>query len=139
MSASAKANSLYDACRPRLFRSATCTAASAVRLRRRRPCTMPFARSASSSVRIDATSLLMVSAATLATTVMPPSGENVAHPDRRSAESKTILHERLDRSRLGTAPKVLYIARSYRSDFGAGAARSFCSRQDDGAVGRWLV
>jgi hypothetical protein len=70
---------------------------------------------------------------------MPPSGENVAHPDRTNAESKTIVHEGLYRSRLGTVPKFLYIARSYRSDFGAGAARSFCSRQDDGAVGRRLV
>src|SRR6266853_181428 len=128
MSASAKASSLYDAWSPRLLRSAICTAASTVRLRRSRSCTAPFAHSASSSVRMDTTSFLMVSPATLATTVIPPSGENVAHPERAKVESSTA-----------TRAGFLYIARAYWSDFGAGATRLFCLRQEDGAVGRRLV
>src|ERR1700681_569384 len=111
MFASAKASSLYDAWSPRLLSRATWTAESTVRVRRRSRLTASWARSASSEVRIEITSFLIVSAATSATTVMPPSGENVAHPDRTNAESKTIVHEGLYRSRLGTVPKFLYIAR----------------------------
>ncbi|MFX9023895.1 hypothetical protein ABTN14_20120, partial [Acinetobacter baumannii] len=39
----------------------------------------------------------------------------------------------------GTIWKVRFIVRSYCPDFGFGATLSFCSRQEDGAVGRKLV
>jgi hypothetical protein len=35
--------------------------------------------------------------------------------------------------------KLLRMISSYRPDFGAGATRSFCSRHDEGTVGRRLV
>src|ERR1700716_1057467 len=128
MPASAKASSLYDACRPLLFSNAICTAASTVRGRRSSRCTALWAHSASSSLWIATTSFWMVSPATLATTVIPPSGENVAHPERARVESSAAK-----------GAGFLYITRPYWFDLGGGATRSFCSRQEDGAVGRRLL
>jgi len=35
--------------------------------------------------------------------------------------------------------ELVLIGCPYCPAFGAGAARSFCSRHDDGATGRWLT
>jgi hypothetical protein len=86
----------------------------------------------------------MVSPATFATTVIPPSGENVAHPDSASAKSSTAKQAGLDRSLriddwFSESSKLRIIVRSYWPDFDEGAARSFCSRHAVGLVGRRLV
>jgi hypothetical protein len=67
------------------------------------------------------------------TTVIPLSGENVAQPDRPSADASNR-----DRSDLGLAGGIL-IMRSYWSDFGWGATPSLRSRQGAGVDGRMLV